>query len=52
MQTFITVVKKLSDKAQTVRNLHRWGNHFDKECIGRIDNCMSMKWNDYVIFSF
>ena len=51
MQTFITVVKKLSDKAQTVRNLHRWGNHFDKECVGRIDNCMSMKWNDYSGYS-
>ena len=51
MQTFITIVKKLSDKAQTVRNLHRWGNHFDKECVGRIDNCMSMKWNDYSGYS-
>ena len=33
MQTFITVVKKLSDKAQTVRNLHRWGNHLIKNVL-------------------
>lgn len=28
-------------------NLHRWGNHFNNECTERIEQCMSIQWNDY-----
>ena len=28
-------------------NLHRWGNHLDNECTERIEQCMSIQWNDY-----
>lgn len=32
-------------------NLHRWGNHFNNECNERIEQCMSIQWNDYSCLS-
>jgi len=32
-------------------NLHRWGNHFNNECTERIEQCMSIQWNDYSCLS-
>ncbi len=47
MLKVLNIVRTISDNAQTVKNLHRWGNHFNKNCVDRIDNCMSIQWNDY-----
>ena len=51
MRQIFRIAKVVATNAETASNLHRWGNHFNKECVGRIDNCMSMKWNDYSSYS-
>ena len=47
MQKILTAVQTATSKAQSALILHRWGNHFNKSCVDRIDNCMSIQWNDY-----
>ena len=47
MQKILTAVQTATSKAQIAVNLYRWGNHFNKSCVDRIDNCMSIRWNDY-----
>ena len=47
MQKILTAVQTATSKAHSAIKLHRWGNHFNKSCVDRIDNCMSIRWNDY-----
>ena len=47
MQKILSITRTVITKTQNVKNLHRWGNHFNRNCIDRIDNCMSIRWNDY-----
>ena len=51
MRQIFKIAQVVATNAETTSNLHRWGNHFNKECVGRIDNCMSIKWNDYSSYS-
>lgn len=47
MQKLFTVIRNSNVNRLSTSNLHRWGNHFNRSCIDRIDKCMSIQWNDY-----
>ena len=47
MQKLFTIIRNSNVNALATSNLHRWGNHFNRNCIDRIDRCMSIQWNDY-----
>jgi hypothetical protein len=49
--TIRNVVTVIKGRNYSNFNLHRWGNHFNNECTERIEQCMSIQWNDYSCLS-
>ena len=47
MKKLFAIIYNSNMKTMQISNLHRWGNHFNKNCVDRINNCMSIQWNDY-----
>lgn len=47
MKKLFAIIHKSNINTMQISNLHRWGNHLNNNCVDRIDNCMSIQWNDY-----
>ena len=45
--TIRKITTMIKGKNYSSFNLHRWGNHLNNECTERIEQCMSIQWNDY-----